>query len=135
MDLIEKIKENFYNDVWENFDFGRIKEFEFSEKVKQLDGILSNMKWDDSKYNLFNEIKTLKQKEICEKLDLEIPELVDSYGGEGEGEQYYRIYYFKKENLYIKASSYYTSYDGVDWKYNCDLRYVAPITKTITVYE
>lgn len=46
--------------------------------------------------------------------------LVDSYGGEGKGEEYWRIYEINGQ--YYKADHYYSSYDGSDpWHGNCTI--------------
>lgn len=46
-------------------------------------------------------------------------EEVDSYGGEGQGEDYWRVYKFvsiSNEVAYVKFNGYYTSYDGADYR-------------------
>jgi hypothetical protein len=61
-------------------------------------------------------------------------DLIDGHGGEGEGENYWRVYYFPKYNCYLKITGSYQSYDGVNWDYG-DYYEVFPKEKTITVYE
>ena len=43
--------------------------------------------------------------------------LEDSYGGEGEGENYWSVYSFSKgdSKVYVKFDGYYTSYDGSNY--------------------
>lgn len=41
--------------------------------------------------------------------------IVDSYGGEGEGEQYYKVYHFLAHDIFIKTDAIWISYDGIDW--------------------
>lgn len=41
----------------------------------------------------------------------------ESYGGEGEGETYYVVVYFKKHDVLMKLDAHYQSYDGTDWSY------------------
>ncbi len=62
--------------------------------------------------------------------------VVDSYGGEGEGETWYVVHHFVDHDLYIRTDGFYQSYDGVhfyDGWGSC--REVRPKEKTITVYE
>lgn len=63
-------------------------------------------------------------------------EEVAQYGGEGQGDTWYSVKYFPNDDVYIKVSGYYTSYNGTsfdDWWDSCSE--VKPIEKTITVYE
>lgn len=63
-----------------------------------------------------------------DEIDLE---LVHSIGGhEGAGEYAERV--FQHENLFIKITGYYSSYNGTEWE---DCAIVEPKQKTITVYE
>lgn len=40
---------------------------------------------------------------------------VDSYGGEGKGDEYYTVYYFPNAGIFIKFKGYYQSYDGATY--------------------
>ena len=42
-------------------------------------------------------------------------EVVESYGGEGEGETYYYVLHFVDHGVYTRSDAHYTSYDGTDW--------------------
>ena len=105
-------------------------------------------------------LKEMSLEEICKMLlttsnekDLELVNLaedlsyynyrdliiatVDSYGGEGRGDDYYKVYSIKStENptdvVNIKFSGSYTSYDGVYWE-NCTL--VEPVKYTVIRYD
>lgn len=63
-------------------------------------------------------------------------EAVDSYGGEGEGDQYWSVYQFTDkttgEEVYIKFDGWYQSYNGAEYE-NCFV--VQPKEKKVTVYE
>jgi hypothetical protein len=60
--------------------------------------------------------------------------LVDSYGGEGKGEEYWRVFEIDG-NLY-KADHYYASYgESEPWQDACTWFPVTAKTKTVTVYE
>lgn len=61
-------------------------------------------------------------------------EVVERYGGEGQGETYYVVRYFRDHDVYLRADGVYTSYEGVEWGWE-DVREVKPKQKTITVYE
>ena len=41
--------------------------------------------------------------------------LVDQYGGEEQGENYYSIWHFPKYDVYIKFHGWYYSYDGTTY--------------------
>jgi hypothetical protein len=59
-------------------------------------------------------------------------ELVASYGGEGQGDQYYTVYHFKQADVYIQFYGHYASHYGTDYQ---GMFEVKPKEKTITVYE
>lgn len=91
--------------------------------IKFSDGILKN---DNATWKL-------KTNEILFQLGLGDIESIEQVGGEGEGEVYYVVYYFKDHDVYIRINGYYQSYHGTDW-YNQPI-VVTPQQKTITVYE
>jgi GTP cyclohydrolase III len=63
-------------------------------------------------------------------------DVIDSYGGEGQGENWYKVYFFKDHNVYAKLEGYYTSYDGVSFYNGWDCLFeVMPSEKTIVVYD
>ena len=93
-------------------------------------------------------------KEIIEKLkeanitvenfayqDWELPELgncdeVEQHGGEGEGDSWYSIKYFKDHDVYLKANGWYQSHYGTDFMgWDEAVKEVKPSQKTITVYS
>lgn len=63
-------------------------------------------------------------------------EEIEQAGGEGEGEHWHSVKYFKDYDVYIRVDGYYTSYNGTDfyeeWNSCSNVR---PVQKTITVYE
>ena len=60
--------------------------------------------------------------------------VVDSYGGEGDGERYYRIYSFTKDNetLYVKFDGWYASYVGAEYS---EWFFVEPYEKMVIDYR
>ena len=61
-------------------------------------------------------------------------EEVDQYGGEGQGDTWYSVKYFKDHNVYIKTDGFYSSYNGTEFDEGYG-REVFSKQKTITVYE
>jgi hypothetical protein len=62
--------------------------------------------------------------------------VIEHYGGEGKGDTYYTIWYFKDHDVYLRIDGFYSSYNGVDWIQGWDgASEVKPKQKTITVYE
>ena len=61
-------------------------------------------------------------------------EEVDQYGGEGRGETWYSIKYFKDHDIYIRTDGWYASYHGTEFDDGYG-KEVKPIKKMVTVYE
>lgn len=61
-------------------------------------------------------------------------EEVDQVGGEGEGDHWHSVKYFKDHNVYIKTTGYYSSYSGADF-YDGYGKEVSPKEETIIVYK
>lgn len=61
-------------------------------------------------------------------------EVVDSYGGEGEGETWYQVAHLKDWGFFVKIDAHYQSYDGVQYD-DADIIEVHPKTETRTIYE
>lgn len=61
-------------------------------------------------------------------------EEVDQYGGEGQGETWYKVNHFVDHNVYIRTDGFYSSYNGTDFDEGFGSE-VRPISKTITVFE
>lgn len=59
---------------------------------------------------------------------------VKQYGGEGQGDTWYSVKYFKDHDVYIRTEGYYQSHYGTDFHYGYGEE-VKPVQKTITVYE
>jgi hypothetical protein len=61
-------------------------------------------------------------------------ELVDRYGGEDQGSDYWRVYSFSNGNevVFIKFDGWYASYEGSTYE---EFYEVQAVEKTITVFE
>jgi hypothetical protein len=63
-------------------------------------------------------------------------ELLDSYGGEGQGSDYWSVYKFTDNNtgeeVFVKFDGWYASYDGAEYQ-SCFV--VQPREKVVTFYE
>ena len=60
---------------------------------------------------------------------------VEQYGGEGQGDTWYSVKYFKDHDVYIRVDGWYQSHMGTEfngWKSCSEVR---PKQKTITVFE
>lgn len=117
-------KENKITTTEEALDFA-LNKYKHSDLVKQLRQIPeyknSNLDW----FEIYNN--------YCKKkLGLDNLKLVDSYGGEGKGEDYYFVLHHKPTDEYIKFEGWYTSYDGcgIDKVY-----IVKPVERLVTFYE
>ena len=70
-------------------------------------------------------------KDINENFSAEDFNLVYAEGG-GEGDGDYAERVFQHENVFVKITGYYSSYEGTDWD---EISEVQPKQKTVTVYE
>jgi hypothetical protein len=61
-------------------------------------------------------------------------EEIEQYGGEGQGETWYSVKFFKDHDVYIRTDGFYSSYNGTDFEEGFGEE-VKPKLKTITVYE
>lgn len=74
------------------------------------------------------------QQEVLDYLGIGSYEVVDSYGGEGQGEIWYKVFHFTDHNVYIRIDGFYQSYIGTEF-YSGYGREVVPQQKTITVFN
>jgi hypothetical protein len=94
------------------------------EKLKTVDDYKFILGYFNGKYNKGEEFN---------HLDLGVMELANHYGGEGQGDSYWNVIYFKDHDVYIKQDGYYQSYSGTEF-YEEPYE-VRPQEKTITVYQ
>jgi len=129
-------------------------EFEYSDNVKviidaeqvALDKYRNHPHYDNYKerseeferlyndYISFNSYALMK-KEYFESLGVGEYEVVDEYGGEGCGDIWYVVFYFKEHNVYMKIYGFYSSYNGVTFgSWDSATSEVTPIQVTKTEY-
>lgn len=60
-------------------------------------------------------------------------EMVKSWGGEGQGDDIGRVFYFPGHNVYMRIDGYYQSHYGSEW--DDDPYEVKPQPQQVTVYE
>lgn len=61
---------------------------------------------------------------------------VDQHGGEGEGDDWWSVKYFRDHNIYIKIYGYYTSYEGTTFDRGIECySEVIPKEETVIVYR
>lgn len=108
---------------------------EFIEYLKNTEdkdgdyGSLIQFIWNEGKY-----VKN-KLNEQLAPVGWAMLDMVEHYGGEGQGETYYTVYSFlnpQGETVYIQLDGWYASYNGSEY---IDTFEVTPKEKTITVYE
>jgi len=92
--------------------------------------------WNDKSktYDDYEKAKEIKIKEIFDKLGLGQVEEVAQYGGEGKGDTWYSVKYFKDHDVYIRIDGFYTSHNGTDFYDGYGVE-VKPKEKVITVFE
>lgn len=107
--------ESFYNAIKYKLDDDRI-EYEAGEVI---------MDWLDK-------IESIHP--YFDELDEDIIEVIETVGGEGEGDNWHLVIKHIPSNRYLKANGYYASYSGFEYD-DSEFYEVKPIEKTIIVYE
>ena len=77
----------------------------------------------------------LMHKEYYNSLGIGPFKVIDKYGGEGKGDEWWKVFYFEDHDVYMKITGWHTSHHGVDFDGWEEASEVRPIEKTITVYE
>jgi hypothetical protein len=95
------------------------------ELINEYAEILKQFPYITTPYDLYDEyVKNL--------LGLKELKLVAQHGGEGEGDNYWFVYYYKPTKEYIRFRGYYTSYDGRDID---TMELVEPVEVIVTEYR
>lgn len=81
-------------------------------------------------------IRTKRQDNYFRHIGLGEWNMSASYGGEGQGEEWWKVFHFVDHDVYIRIDGYCESYNGVEFydEWDC-CKEVRPKEKTITVYE
>jgi hypothetical protein len=115
-EILDVISKNYSE---ENFAYGEWCELEgASEKIPGWD----QLGWKE-KYSAALNFLNLGEIESIERV-----------GGEGEGDHWHQVWYFKYHDVYIKIVGHYQSYHGAEF-YDGYGTEVKPVQKTITVFE
>lgn len=70
-----------------------------------------------------------------EELGLGEVEEIHQEGGEGQGDHWESVKYFKDHDVYIKITGFYSSYEGTEFESWDDCENVRPKTVEVVVYE
>tara|TARA_R110000868_G_scaffold76573_6_gene220170 strand:- start:6050 stop:6442 length:393 start_codon:yes stop_codon:yes gene_type:complete len=82
------------------------------------------------------DVKRERRNNYAKTQPLGVVTQVDSHGGEGEGEDWWRVYHFETHGIYVQVEGFYQSYNGTEfWNGWESCSEVSPKQKTITVYE
>ncbi len=74
-------------------------------------------------------------EDFPEELGIGTWEEVEHVGGEGQGEEYYIVLYFKDHDVHLREDGYYTSYHGASFEASDGPYEVRPVQRMITFYE
>ena len=94
--------------------------FEKLKEIFQKIDSNDNSNYDHIAASFFYE--DVSEKEIKDFLDneesifIEGMRVVDSYGGEGMGEDYWVVWYFPTADIYVKFHGWYQSYQGSEYE-------------------
>ncbi len=90
---------------------------------------------DTDKYYFSTEsvFQELQHGYVVEVPDLGTLEHVDSYGGEGQGDEYWVVFKVTSTGQLFKVDGYYSSYDG--GSLDGDVYEVTPVQVTVTQYK
>ena len=114
----------------EKLNFDQIKEILESRAFYENDSAPVNFMRQDV-YLLANEIG--EEGEFKEKYrKLGQMKCVDSYGGEGQGDDYYSVYHFIDHDVYIKFQGWHTSHWGSEYDHMVEVK---PVTVTKIEYH
>lgn len=58
---------------------------------------------------------------------------IEQEGGEGEGESWHSVRYFKDHDIYLRVDATYTSYEGTDFS-DSTIEEVRPVERMVTFY-
>lgn len=87
----------------------------------------------DLQQSLFEEYIAEENQDMLNSKGIKLTQ-VQQHGGEGEGDQYWTVYEFEKDNelVYVKFEGWYASHYGADYT---GFEFVKPKQKVVTVYS
>ncbi len=145
-EILEKLKEIYPDGVSafayeeQPYDFENYPEALEAQRVRKEFRELHHHRDWDSPENREIYAKLPNEYEIIKKLSRKKVGLnwkeVEQYGGEGQGDTWYSVKYFKDHDVYIKVTGYYQSYNGTEFYdgWGCCSQ-VKPVDKVVTFYE
>ena len=95
----------------EKLSFEQIKEI--INQIDELDDWSPSM-WMAGEYPVVDAVDTEELKGLIRQLG-EF-KLVDRYGGEGKGDQYWKVYHFIDHEVYIQFDGWYASHSGSEYE-------------------
>jgi hypothetical protein len=124
-----------HEELWELIPYG----LDWSDEIKIKEEELNKINAADT-----NKFSTEKWKILCDINDSKLKEYLTNegigeikqeyhYGGEGQGDEYYNVWYFPLHGVYLRIDGYYQSYDGASFEN--EPYEVRPQERVITVYE
>jgi hypothetical protein len=101
------------NCKWYKLSYGERKRMEDDcmDEAQVLKGECEDFTKELQKFNPWDK----KKDEFFNGTGLGKFEIVDEYGGEGLGEEWWMVFYFKDHDEYIKIDGHYTSYSGTEF--------------------
>lgn len=112
----QKAKQDFYVENLQGLTYNQQKESPHWETYQNMPS-----KYGVTDLYVLNELGLGKVEDIYQR------------GGEGEGERWYQVWYFKDHDVYLRIDGHYTSDHGTEF-YDGYGYQVFPREKTITVY-
>lgn len=102
--------------------------------LKEVLQVIFNSVTDNSLEDMMDEDNCYGQIATALDNQLIVYEVVDQYGGEDQGSDYWCVWKFNKDNeeCFVKFYGWYASHYGVDYQ---GFKFVTPAQKTIIVYE
>lgn len=81
----------------------------------------------------YNELEDEDKQLVNQFIDvMDRAEMVEHYGGEGQGDAYYTVWFFPSIDLFVKFYGYYASHSGSEYEGMCEVK---PKEVTVTQYD
>lgn len=115
-----------------------------AERIREEYRILHQPKYNTPEYDTFCELKNkyvVRWDEFTESLGLGPIKEIEEHGrGEGDGEEYYKVFNFPLHDVYVRIDGYYesyndTSFNGTSFNGWSSCKEVRPVERMVTFYE